>query len=929
MKFMSQNKIFAVVDLETTGTSVENSDRIIQFSCDFVKNDKVVNHFSTYINPGVPISKEVQELTGIKNKDVKNAPYFDEVAGMIYAMLQNTIFVAHNVGFDYNFLCSELERVGYPEIDLLSIDTVQLSQIIFPDLFSYRLSDISESLGIRNDNPHQADNDTAVTAQLLIKLKEKAMQFPLLTLQHLSKMGKNLTADTGLFFEEIYKLKSKDEEKLASNLMTIDNLVIQRPIFNTSKIQPQEFPAQRDEKNLIFDGKITLRNEQVKFMDDIYKQLNDNFSNVTVFDAPTGLGKTLGYLLPAAYASTSDARAVISTATTTLQDQMMNSDIKLLQSVLPFDLNILNVKGSHHYIDLEKFNRTLYLPQSKGSNLLQMRILVWLLQTKTGDLEELNIIEKNNAFLMDVRHLGLGSIDKSSKFSSVDFVKRQQLFLENSNLIITNHAYLLSHVQDFANEKTSLIIDEAHHLGDNLIQNNKDTIDFDDIKILSDTILVKMQSHINTSFRNLVDIQFLSEYEYFKLLEPIQKIDHTIEDIREIFMKYLPADKGFINQALPMNKLRGIIKGNLALFKEISLSITEYQELNKVVLKRFIEFVKEQRLTNDEVHLLNEYQKLTTLLFKQLKMWSKLDLANLEETSVKNLIWLTYANENTSHLKLNFSIFDGRGFLTERLYNHFKNVSLIGANLGKNVVKNYTFRFLDLNEDTPVMKYQPIFSYNNQSKTFVIEDIPNFTKLTQAQAADIITDNLVKILNTTDKKTMVLFNSLEMIDQVYSRLIHKFRGKREILAQGNSGSNERIKKRFLMPKLYSPVLLGAGTFWEGIDLPKDNLEMLVIVRLPFSSPTTLFNQVRNQQLKAENKNFFTEYSLPEAIFKLQQGWGRLLRTKEDRGVCIILDSRLISKSYGKEFERAFPRKVKIHRIKSDDISREINNFFNK
>ena len=114
---MIKERIYAVVDLETTGPKQDGSDKIIQFSCDFVQSNKIVNHFSTLINPGMPIPAEVKKLTGIKDKDVRYAPYFDEVAGTIYAMLQNTTFVAHNVNFDYSFLSSELERAGYPELE--------------------------------------------------------------------------------------------------------------------------------------------------------------------------------------------------------------------------------------------------------------------------------------------------------------------------------------------------------------------------------------------------------------------------------------------------------------------------------------------------------------------------------------------------------------------------------------------------------------------------------------------------------------------------------------------------------------------------------------------------------------------------------------------------------------------------------------------
>ena len=139
---MKLTDTFAVVDLESTGTSFETGDRIIQFSCVFVKNNKIINTFNTLINPEMKIPRETQNLTGITNKDVRNAPYFEDVAGTIYSLLQDTNFVAHNIQFDYRFLNSELERVGYPMLDLACIDTVQLAQVLFPTLSSYRLAEL-------------------------------------------------------------------------------------------------------------------------------------------------------------------------------------------------------------------------------------------------------------------------------------------------------------------------------------------------------------------------------------------------------------------------------------------------------------------------------------------------------------------------------------------------------------------------------------------------------------------------------------------------------------------------------------------------------------------------------------------------------------------------------------------------------------------
>ena len=122
---MTKSKTYAVVDLEMTNPTLDGSGRIIQFSCTFIEKGQITDTFSTLIDPQLPIPPEVQKLTGINNNDVRKAPLFIDVAETIYALLQDTVFVAHNIMQDYRFLNAELERAGFPPLELKGIDTVQ------------------------------------------------------------------------------------------------------------------------------------------------------------------------------------------------------------------------------------------------------------------------------------------------------------------------------------------------------------------------------------------------------------------------------------------------------------------------------------------------------------------------------------------------------------------------------------------------------------------------------------------------------------------------------------------------------------------------------------------------------------------------------------------------------------------------------------
>ena len=145
---MNADTTFAVVDLETTGTSVKDGDRMIQFGCALVRHGKIIQTISQMINPDRSVPQTIQRLTGISPERLVAAPYFDEVAPALHQVLTKTVFVAHNVNFDYPFLNAEFERIGLPKLQLEAIDTVELAQVLLPEISSFRLSDLTTHFAI-------------------------------------------------------------------------------------------------------------------------------------------------------------------------------------------------------------------------------------------------------------------------------------------------------------------------------------------------------------------------------------------------------------------------------------------------------------------------------------------------------------------------------------------------------------------------------------------------------------------------------------------------------------------------------------------------------------------------------------------------------------------------------------------------------------
>lgn len=395
---MNANKTFVVVDLETTGQSVAKGGRIIQIGMTFIKNRRIIDHFESFVNPGQAIDRNIQQLTHISEKDVRNAPYFEEIAPTLKNLLQDTVLIAHNINFDYPYLNDELSRTGFPELDNPAIDTVQLAQILLPTAPGYRLLDLTTFLNITLNNAHRANADAQATALLFLRLWQKAEHLPVVVLQQLQFGQWPLLRQTQDFLRAI---KSKGQR---DDLTVVAQVAVTKPESETlssqTKIPP--YPKTAQEKMRQFGQWLTPNDAQNELMNRVYTFMTKKTAGVlTLLTAPK-VGKTLGYLLPLIF----DVQArplVLLTNDESLQQQqqaLIEKIAKLLDS--HHQAAILYVPSA--YIDIDKFNRVLQTQDAASpTQFFKARLLVWLTQTQTGLLHEIQVGASNLSLLDDIR----------------------------------------------------------------------------------------------------------------------------------------------------------------------------------------------------------------------------------------------------------------------------------------------------------------------------------------------------------------------------------------------------------------------------------------------------------------------------------------------------------------------------------------------
>ena len=920
--------IYSVVDLETTGTNVNHGDRIIQIGCVLVQDGEIMNHFETKINPREKIPRSIVQLTGIEDKDVRKAPLFEDIAGTIYSLLAETTFVAHNVNFDFPFLNAELERAGYPSLSIPAIDTVTLSQILLPTAKSFRLRDLTSSLHIEHDHPHSAVSDAEATADLLNDLLKRVQELPTLTLEKITQLKLNLPQQTAGVFDAELQRRRKSPQPLSEELYVSHGIVLHksRPITANGQREKHKYPSTKKAKEKLYGDTLRLRPVQAKMMNSIYNNYTHDEPQNMIAEAGTGVGKTLGYLFPLSYVAYPDKKIVVSTATNILQQQIIDTSIAQLNKVLPFKMNSVIIKGNAHYIDIARFVHSLsVIEDSKLVQLLKAKILVWLLSTQSGDLDELNLNSQQSPYFTEIRHQGIRSLNPANAFYHDDFLVRREKRLHQADIIITNHAYLVAHAQELGDgtRRPYLVIDEAQHLSESILKRSRRTFNFQKLR----TAVHIMSGLVNNgNDRNLTDIfaeQALGSYNVELLRGDLNAVEEAVDLFQQaLYRQYMASatgnpDNELIEQPLQNDQVMDLLDISGPVMMKLEQALSSVQ-LHFSALSHLFSSQPDRWLLSDR-YLMSQFQSQLAKLIEADQTLNEFN-ETLQQQGEAAAFWITIRQSSEqSALQLSGGLLEATHYLTKNVYPYFAQPLFVGATLFTSSRSPYLYHQLDLERNnTLTRRFASPYNYKQNAKLLIAEDAPVPSAQNNSDYIKYLSDTIYQLTKNADYQTMILFNSLVMIEQVYSQLRETdLFDQRDILAQGITGNRDKILKQFSGGK--NSILLGASSFWEGIDLPESALELLIITRLPFDSPDEIMNRAHNKLLQQQGKNPFYHSELPKATMRLRQGIGRLLRTEDDHGVAVVLDPRLQTRRYGKTILSSLPTDLPVNSKKTADL----------
>lgn len=674
------------------------------------------------------------------------------------------------------------------------------------------------------------------------------------------------------------------------------------------------------------------RKGQEDMADAVVKALNRQEFLIT--EAGTGIGKSLAYLLPALIwlSVNPGQRVLVSTHTRTLQHQLFSKELPFLEKLIPDAFYAVLLKGRSNYLCLKRWEGLSCNPKSNLSpeeRRQMLPIVVWADETGDGD------IDMHPSFSADVQYPLWRKINADDPdcdrsrcpHEPVCFVQRIRKAARQADLVVINHALLFSDMAasgSILGPYSALIVDEAHqiekaassHLGVRL----QPGVFKDLIKACSP--VKSRQKNLFTRF-HAVAAQ-LTDDAVQKLEQLINIVDHRADRIAQSSIQFFEALKRYSlsQQEGTDTRIRFVESPfNASLSKEFKILNESLDSLEWAISQcaRWIQeesFESSDDLFSECVRLMDQVENVQKILFH-------FALADYEKT----IVWSEIHPDREDRAVILYSVpLEIGQILSEQLYSRLSRCVFTSATLSVSGEFNYFIHQLGLDriesERLVTRLFGSPFHYDDQVLFCISEFLPS-PQL--PEYVDAASDLIIKILEMHSRGTLILFTSNVMLQSIYGRVKESLDQMDNLLmAQGIDGNRDQLLRQFRSDQ--KSVLFGTNSFWEGIDVPGPALETLIISRIPFDVPSDPVVQARTENIHRQTGNGFMCHTLPEAIIRLRQGFGRLIRSSQDRGLMLLMDNRILKKQYGAFILKSLPVQPLIA-ASENDLLDAINTWF--
>lgn len=685
--------------------------------------------------------------------------------------------------------------------------------------------------------------------------------------------------------------------------------------------------------------------------------VGDAFNNgkLSVIEAGTGTGKSLAYLVPALlWALANEQRVVVSTNTINLQEQLIRKDLPFLQRCADLNFQAVLVKGRGNYVCLRRAETARLEPGLFDEELAAelAAILEWSQKSADGSKEDLSFIPKEEVW-EEVRCEGDQCARVRCAHYGRCFLQRARREAAQADILVVNHSLLLADlaVRQQTDNYTAvavlppferIIFDEAHHLED-----------------------------VATSFFSAQVTRFAFARVLNRLRHPRKPDKGLLPRLLATLARELPDNEDALYRDLH-GRIEAILAARQSLFDRavrdlentgievasaLGQEITEREEIKHRIVPAFTQSIIWTEIRERVRELSRETNRLARQLRDLLKLHGRLpepaadkvagmvtdlrgvagrieviagDLDLFVDASDTTCAWFEISRGRIGRssgivTRLCTAPLEVAGSLKDAVYDRFRTVVMTSATLAVGESFDYFRQRVGLDRSEPERRAELLlaspFNFARQALVAIPTDLPEPGRPGYPEAVRDLTERAVL---AADGRTFVLFTAYTLLRRVHGEIapVLEARGYR-CLRQGEDNRHRLLKK---FSQDVTSVLFATDSFWEGVDVPGRALEQVIITRLPFKVPTEPVLAARAEAIEAAGGDPFMAYTVPQAVIKFKQGFGRLIRHRDDRGVVLILDSRVVKKGYGRMFLRSLPD-ARVLAAPANTIFAELGRFF--